>query len=263
MSMAWTKRLATAAIVSLLASACVAHAQNAQPPQPAQPQAPAADASAYLTQHFSFDALGPDVQEAITRANLAPVPFTKITLHTSETVTSPDHQQPAKFSTAVALENAGHGLVRQVEAVQDDKGNTVATQLELTYRGYFSFLTQGIPPQASSIPPVQAVRKVLRFDTGNSGHLAFVYLYGMTGGQTFPDPGQFLCDSGKSYSASQLNPSLQGQAIELNCRAIDTNGIETDKVTLAYLDKYAVAVTLRSHNAQRTVDSTIVDFNVH
>ncbi|HKT27950.1 hypothetical protein [Dyella sp.] len=264
MSMAWTKRLAVAAIVSLLAAACAAHAQDAQPqPQPAQPQAPAADASAYLTQHFSFDALAPDVQAAIARANLAPVPFTKITLHTSDTATSPDHPQPSKFSTAMTLENAGHGLVRRVEAVQDDKGNTVATQLELTYRGYFSFLTQGIPPQANAIPPVQAVRKVLRFDTGSNGHLAFVYLYGMTGGQTFPDPGQFLCDSGKSYSASQLNPSIEGQAIELNCRMIDTNGIETDKVTLAYLDKYAVAVTLRSHNAQRTVDSTVVDFNVH
>lgn len=258
--MAWTKRLAASAIASLLVTAYAAHAQNAQ-------QAGNADASSYLTQHFSFDALAPDVQATITQANLAPVPFAKITLHTRDTVTSsdqtPEHQQPSTFGRAIALENAGHGLVRSVTAVQDDKGNTVGTQLELTYRGYMPFLTQGISPQANTVPPVQSVRKVLRFDTGNSGHLAFVYLYGMTGGQTFQDPGQFLCDSGKSYSASQLNPSIQGQAIELNCRAIDTNGIETDKVTLAYLDKYGVAVTLRSHNAQRTVDSAIVDFNVH
>ncbi|GGA22799.1 hypothetical protein GCM10010981_08770 [Dyella nitratireducens] len=260
MGMAWTKRLTASAIVSLLVAAGAAHAQDAVPPPP---QAPAADASAYLTQHFSFDALTPDVQAAITQAKLAPVPFTKITLHTSDTVTSPDHQQPSKFSTAMTLENAGHGLVRRIEAVQDDKGNTVATQLELTYRGYLPFLTQGIPPQANTIPPVQAARKLLRFDTGSSGHFAFVYLYGMTGGQTFQDPGQFLCDSGKSYSASRLNPSIDGQAIELNCRVIDTNGIETDKVTLAYLDKYAVAVTLRSHNQQRTVDSIITDFQIH
>jgi hypothetical protein len=261
MSMAWTKRLTVSAIVSLLAAVYAAHAQDAQP-QP-QPPAPAADASAYLTQHFSFDALAPDVQAAIAHANLASVPFTKITLHTSDTVTSPDHPQPSRFSTAMTLENAGHGLVRRVEAVRDDKGNTVATQLELTYRGYFSFLTQGIAPQANSVPPVRAVRKVLRLDTGSNGHLAFVYLYGMTSAQTFPDPGQFLCDSGKSYSASQLNPAIEGQAIALNCRVIDTNGIQTDKLTLAYLDKYAVAVTLRSQNAQRTVDSTVVDFNVH
>lgn len=261
MSMAWTKRLAASAIAALLMADHAAHAQNAQ-------QAGNAEASSYLTQHFSFDALAPDVQAAITQANLAPVPFAKITLHTRDTVTSaeqssPEHRQPSTFSSAMALENAGHGLVRRVTAVQDDKGNTAGTQLELTYRGYIPFLTQGISPQANTVPPVQSVRKVLRFDTGSSGHLAFVYLYGMTGGQTFQDPGQFLCDSGKSYSASQLNPSIEGQAIELNCRVIDTNGIETDKVTLAYLDKYAVAVTLRSHNQQRTVDSTIVDFNVH
>ena len=46
-------------------------------------------------------------------------------------------------------------------------------------------------------------------------------------------------------------------------RMIDTNGIETDKLTLAYLEKYDVAVTLRTHNAQRTVESTIQDFSAH
>lgn len=256
MSMAGTKRLAASAMVSLLAAAFAAHAQNA-------PQAATAKASAYLTQNFGFDALTPDVQGALTHANLAPVPFTKITLHTRDSATSPDHPQPTTFSTAMTLENAGHGLVRRVAAVRDDKGNDVATQLELTYRGYFPFLTQGIPPQATTIPPVQAARKVLRFDTGANGHFVFVYLYGLSGGQTFQDPGQVLCDSGKRYSASQLNPAIEGQALELNCRVIDNNGIQTDKVTLAYLDQYNVAVTLNTHNDQRTVTSTIVDFNAH
>ncbi|HUB92308.1 MAG TPA: hypothetical protein VMA74_21470 [Dyella sp.] len=256
--MAWTKRLAASTIVSLLVAGYAAHAQDTAPTQAAT-----AAASSYLTQNFSFNALTPDVQATITHANLAPVPFTKITLHTRDTATSPDHPQPTIFSTAMTLENAGQGLVRRVAAVQDDKGNAVATQVELTYRGYFPLLTQGIPPQANTVPPVQAARKVLRFDTGTDGHFAFVYLYGLTGGKTFQDPGQVLCDSGKRYSASQINPSIEGQALALQCRIIDSNGIQTDKVTLAYLDKYNVAVTLHTHNDQRTVDSTIVDFSVH
>lgn len=220
--------------------------------------------STYLAQHFSFDALNSDVQAAVTRANLAPVPFKQIVLHTRETVTSSEHaQQPATYTSAMTLEDAGHGLVRRVEAVQDNDGNTVATRLELTYRGYFSLLTQGISPHDNKLPPVQGARKVLRLDTGTSGHFAFVYLYGGTGEQAFADPGQFLCDAGKRYSASQLNPAIQGSAVELDCRAIDTNGIETDKVTLAYLEHYAVAVTLRTHNDQRSIDSTILDFSSH
>ena len=256
MGMAWTKRLAASAIVALLAAGHAAHAQDTAPPQPAA-------ASAYLTQNFSFHALTPELQATLAHANLAPVPFTKITLHTRDAATSPDHPQPTTFSSAVTLENAGQGLVRRVATVQDDKGNTVATQVELTYRGYFPLLTQGIPPQANTIPPVQAARKVLRFDPDTNGHFAFVYLYGMTGGQTSQDPGQVLCDSGKRYSASQIHPSMEGQALEVQCRIIDSNGIQTDKVTLAYLDKYDVAVTLHTHNDQRTVDSAIVDFSVH
>lgn len=256
MSMAWTRGLVASAFVSLLLAAHVAHAQEA-------PKSGNADGSTYLAQHFSFEALNADVQAAVTRANLAPVPFAKITLHTRDAVTSPDQPQPSTYSSAVTLENAGHGLVRRVEAVQDNNGGAVATRLDLSYRGYFSFLSQGISARATTLPPMEETRKVLRLDTGTSGHVAFVYLYGMTGGQTFQDPGQFLCDSGKSYSAAQLNAAIEGQALELNCRVVDTNGIETDKVTLAYLDKYGVAVTLRTHNQQRTVDSTILDFSVH
>lgn len=253
MGMAWTKRLAASAAISLLVLAHVAHAQ----------QNGNTDGSSYLAQHFSFDALSPDVKDAITRANLPPVTLQKITLRTRDEVTSPDQPKPSTYTSVVTLENAGHGLVRCVEAVQDNNGSTTATRLDLTYRGYFSFLTQGISAQATSLPPVQEIRKVLRFDTGTNGHFAFVYLYGATGTPTFQDPGQFLCDSGKSYSAAQLNPSIEGQALELNCRVIDTNGIETDKVTLAYLEKYGVAVTLRTHNEQRTVDSSVTDFGVH
>src|SRR5581483_11011386 len=168
MSMAWTKRLA-AAMIALLAGTPAAYAQGATQGGDA--------GSTYLAQHFSFDALNPDVKDAITRANLATVPFAKITLHTRELVTSSDQtQQPSHYTTAVSLENAGHGLVRRVAAVQDSNGNTIATRLDLTYRGYFSLLTQGISTRANSLPPVQEVRKVLRLDSGTSGHFAFVYL---------------------------------------------------------------------------------------
>ena len=252
MGMAGMKKLVASAAVSLLMLGA-ARAQTAAP-------AGHSEGSNYFTQHFSFDALGPDVQAAIEHANLAPVPFGKIDLHTRDTVSSPDQSKPSTYTSAIALENAGHGLVRRVQAIQNSEGSVIGTRLDLTYHGYFPFLTQGISPQAKSVPPVQEARKVFRFDTDTHGHVAFVYLYGSTGAPTFQDPGQFLCDSGKSYDAAQLNPAIEGQALELNCRVIDSNGIETERLTLAYLDNYAVAVTLRTHNAQRTVDSRIVDF---
>ncbi|HUA80397.1 MAG TPA: hypothetical protein VL997_08500 [Dyella sp.] len=230
-------------------------------PDAGAPPSAAASTGSYFAQHFTFDALNVDVRDAITRANLAPVSFNQIVMHTRDQVTSEGQAQPSTYTVIDTLENAGHGLVRRLEIVQDNGAN-IATQLSLTYRGYFSFLTQSISARADNIPPVQGPRKILKFDTDTGAHAAFAYLYGDPGKDAFPDPGQFLCDSGKTYNAAQLNPAINGQARELNCRAIDANGMETEKVTLAYLEKYGVAVTLRVHNDQRTIDTTILDFNV-
>src|ERR1700757_984128 len=104
MGMTWTKRLAAPVVVSLLLAGHVAHAQGA-------PQSGNTEGSTYLAQHFSFDALNPDVQDAITRANLTPVPFQKIVLRTRNTVTSSDQTKPSDYTTVATLEDAGHGLV--------------------------------------------------------------------------------------------------------------------------------------------------------
>ncbi|RDS83016.1 hypothetical protein DWU98_07750 [Dyella monticola] len=254
MSMATTKKMLVAAGMVLLAGMRVGYAQEAPPPEPAQ------DPNGYFAQHFAFDALNPDVKSAIAKANLAPVPFNRIVLHTREVVTTSGQAQPSTFTASIVLENAGHGLVRRAEAVQDN-GNLMGTRLDLTYRGYFSFLTQSMAARSNTSPPMQESRKILRFDTGSSGHFAMVYLYGATGQATFADPGQYLCDSGKQYSASQLNPGIEGAALEVTCRTIDSNGIDVDKVTLAYLEKYDVAIALRVHNDEHTMDSAILDFN--
>lgn len=219
------------------------------------------DRLGYLSRYFHFDALNPDVKDAVIRANLPPVSFNQMVLHTRDTVITTGQQRPATYSSSVTLQNAGHGLIRGMEAVQD-RGTDIALRFELTYRGYFSFLVQGVSLDGNNVPPIQSARKIIRFDTGTHGHLAFIYLYGKAGEIQFRDPGQFICDSGKTYPAAQINPSMAGQASELHCTAIDSNGIVTDKVTMAYLEHYGVAVTLRTSNDQRTVDSAVVDFSV-
>ena len=228
---------------------------------PAAPAHPSAEAPSYFSKHFSADALGGDVKNAVIQANLAPVPFNKITLHTRDQVTSSGQGSPATYTVTMVMENAGQGLMRRIASVQSHDGNTM-TRLDLMYRGYFPFLAQSIPTNANALPPVMETRKVMRFDTHADGHINFTYLYGPSGQATFADPGQVICDSGKSYSASELNPAIQGQALELNCQNVDTNGIVTDKMKFAYLQKYAVAVMLHTQNSDSSLDSTIVDFTV-
>lgn len=262
-------------IAGYASAACGAQSTNdASAPAPAN-DAPN-DGQNYFSRHFSADALGNDVKDAVIRANLAPVAFHKIFVRTRDQLTATDQAndgqstsgqstggppKPTIYTVQQTLENAGHGLIRRMESVQDQ--DTIAvTRFDLTYRGYFPFLTQSVPANAGTLPPVVEARKVMRFDTNTDGHLSFVYLYGPTGQQTFNDPGQVICDSGKSFTASQLNPAIEGQARDLDCQVVDSNGIVTNKMKLAYLEKYGVALMLHVKSAESAIDSSIVDFKV-
>jgi hypothetical protein len=225
----------------------------------------------FFSRHFSTDALGNDVKDAIVRANLAPVSFNKIFVQARDQLTTTSQAtdgqsnnsqaKPTIYTVQQTLENAGHGLIRRMQSVED-QGTITVTRFDLTYRGYFPFLTQSVPANASTLPPVVEARKVMRFDTNTDGHINFTYLYGSAGQKAFDDPGQVICDSGKSYSASQLNQAINGQALELDCQVVDSNGIVIDKMKLAYLEKYGVALTLHVQSSDSAIDSSIVDFKV-
>ncbi len=102
----------------------------------------------------------------------------------------------------------------------------------------------------------------MRFDTNTDGHMNFTYLYGPTGRKLSTIRVKVTCDSGKSYGASQLNQTIEGQVRELDCQVIDSNGMVTDKMKLAYLEKYGVTLMLHVQGSESSIDSSIVDFKV-
>jgi hypothetical protein len=269
MGFATNKKFFALTLASMLMTGYAGMASSMQAMQPMQPEnpipppppgpTPVAEAPSYFSRHFSTDTLGNDVKNAVIQANLAPVSFNKITIHTRDQVTSSGQSSPSTYTVAIVMENGGQGLIRRLQSVQNNNGNTM-TRFDLTYRGYFPFLTQSVPANANALPPVVEARKVMHFDTHTDGHINFTYLYGATGQATFADPGQVICDSGKRYSASELNPAIQGEALELNCQNVDTNGIVTDKMTLAYLEKYGVSLMIHTKNPESSLDSTVVDF---
>ncbi|WP_204683555.1 hypothetical protein [Dyella flava] len=267
MGFATKKKFFALTLASTLIAGYAGSASSMQAMDPNGPTAPPSNApsvgSSYFSKHFSTDALSIDVKNAVLQANLAPVSFKRITVHTRDQVTARGEGtgQPnqATYTVTIEMEDGGHGLVRQTQSAQSRDGNTIV-RFELSYRGYFPFLTQSVPANADSLPPVIEARKVMHFDTHTDGHINFTYLYGPSGKPTFADPGQVICDSGKSYSASELNPAIQGQALELNCQNVDTNGMTTSKIKLAYLENYGVALMVHTQNPESSLDSTIVDF---
>jgi hypothetical protein len=265
MGFASKNKLFALTLIPLLVAGYASSNCNAQSADQGAAPIPPSDApnvaGDYFSQHFSADALSPDVKNAVINANLDPVSFNRIVLHTRDQVTTKGQGSQGVYTVEMTIENAGHGLVRRKESAQSH-GAAAAARLDLMYRGYFPFMTQNVPADKSALSPVIETRKVLHFDTKTDGHFGFAYLYGAAGEATFADPGQVVCDSGKHYRASQLNPSIEGQALELNCQAVDNNGMVTNKMTLAYLEKYGVALTLHMQNQDSALDSTVTDFTV-
>jgi hypothetical protein len=256
------------ALLPMLLAGCAGTANNAQPANAASTASASVsatamfkDRTAYFSQRFDTDALGSDVKEAVIRANLPPVSFGKIVVHTRDQIMIGSQTTPGVYTTDITFESAGHGLVRRMQSVQSN-GFEVQTRFDLQYRGYVPFMSQEVPDNAAVLPPVIESRKVIRFETATDGHTALSYLHGASGKATSKDPSQFVCDSGRRYDASQVNPAMQGQALELDCQAINGNGIVTSKLTFAYLETYGIALPLHIRNTSGAFDSTITGFTV-
>jgi hypothetical protein len=258
--------------ISVLITGCAGTANNTQPATTSASSAATGVSSVsladifgnrpgYAAKNFNIDALGPDVKDAIVRANLPPVTFNKIVVHTRDLFTLSSQGTTMTYNNELTYERAEDGLVRRMEVVQNN-GFDFLTRFDLTYRGYFVFKTQSMTANATAVPLWTETRKVLRLDTNMGGHMNFTFLFGLAGKATSRDPAQFVCDSGKTYDASILNPAIEGQALELNCQDINSNGVNTDRVTFAYLEKYGIAIPQNVVNPASTIKSTIVDFRV-
>ncbi|HTV86994.1 MAG TPA: hypothetical protein VME63_16460 [Dyella sp.] len=219
------------------------------------------DRTAYFAQRFDTDALSEDTKDAVIGANLPPVSFGRIVVHTRDQIMIGNQTAPSTFTTDITYESAGHGLVRRMQSVQSN-GFEIETRFDLQYRGYVPFLTQEVPDNAVVLPPVMESRKVIHFDAATEGHSNFSYLYGASGRPTSQSPSQFVCDSGRTYGAAQINPAISGEALELDCQAINGNGVTFSKMTFAYLKAYGIALPLHIRNTSGGFDSTITGFTV-
>lgn len=243
-------------------------AQNAAAPKPAAPVqrvAPSVstvfqDKQSYLAQRFTVGFLPKVVQDYLAQMGTAPVSFDRILLTQKTSVTKSGADAPTQYVNVVTYENAGHGLVRSINTLQNN-GFDISVYFDLTYRGIFPMRGQKFATSSTTWPFMTETKQIARLDTDfTAPHINYTYRNGFSGRTVVSDPMQIDCTAGQSFSASTLNPSIGGMAHELHCQWQNGNGVVTTTSTYIYLEQYGVAFVAHAKNPTSEVSVTIDTF---
>jgi hypothetical protein len=255
--------LGVAATVSL--TGC---AQNAPAPKPAAPVQKAApsvstvfqDKQAYLAQHFTVSYLPQSVQDSLTQMGSAPVSFDRLLMTQKTTSTKPGSETPTHYVNVVVIENAGNGLVRSVNTLQDN-GFDISTYFDLSYRGMFPLRIQKFATSSATWPVMLEAKQIGHLDADfNAPHLNYTYRNGFSGRTLMSNPMQINCTPGERYSASIINPSIEGMARDLNCQWQNGNGVVTGTGTYVYLEKYGTTLIKQMKSSTSDISVAIETF---
>lgn len=257
------KNIFTALVVVFPVSTAFAQGMGVSTQNPTSSVAVALhDRDAYLQQQYSPDTLPKKVFDAIAQRSAKSVGFKRISIESKVVVDKMGAAVPVSSDAENIYEDAGNGFVRQV-AVTKLNGFEQSYFFALDYKGVMALRAQGIPVNATTMPPIASMISINRLD-GSAEGSHFSYAATETSGV----PGsasieiRYDCSAGKSYPASQINSMIQGSAHDVECHSLNVNGIVTGIMRYGYLEKYGLAVLIHSKSPSLETSKTVTSFKV-
>jgi hypothetical protein len=217
------------------------------------------DKQGFLSSNFAPSNLTTSVHQTVVSADGASVNFNRI-VYQIDWANNVDNKDKANNTTdSVTLTNAGNGLV-QVLVETSRNGVPISQEYMLSYRNYLSLKLQAMNLGANIAPMQMEVKSFQHFDpiTSMRSSLAYSYEYGTSVQILNYRSGRTACDPSDALPASELNPTLSGEAREMICQYYNQNGVLQSKVKYAYLDKYGVALPIRVENSAAIDEGKIV-----
>ncbi|RUL71439.1 hypothetical protein [Dyella choica] len=240
----------------------------APPPRPSVPVAangPSVstvfrDKESYLAQHFTVGFLPKSVQDSVTQAGAAQLGFDRVRLTERVTMQKNGADAPTIYVSVATYENAGNGLVRGMSTLQTN-GFDVSTTFSLNYRGVYPLRYQTFQSSATRWPGLAEAKQIDHYDADfASDHLSYVYHGGYSERPQIGGTQEINCNAGRRYDAAALNASITGQVRELTCQVGNYNGVVSETVVYAYLEKYGFAVVLNRQDSAGHFESSISEF---
>jgi hypothetical protein len=206
-----------------------------------------ADPNAYLTQ-FAPANVPPELLKQLPR-NEPAVGFSRLELQT-EIVDHGEDKPERRLVVKSVYVNAGPGgLVESYDEYQSN-GLPYRINYKLSYRGMYQVRWQTVFHNAARTNPMSGTRSFERADS-LPAHVSSRTPFEEA--QTYGSISQLhvrhACTVGERKPASTLLPELGGDAIEVDCDTYGNNGQVGERLVWAYLEKYGIAVILKTMDA--------------
>jgi len=244
------ERLFTIAITALL-TACA----SAPPPQAPRGADPFVERK--LTPRF----LAPAVAAKIP-ADANNPRFGTITIATASTLV--ENSGRTEFSnTTLRFTNVGNGLLQRVSELTRYETSYGATY-SLSYKGLIDLKFQEVPLRTTIVRPVIEMKTATRFDalpTEPGRELTIDYSTGLENQTSNFLPIRFSCRSTRKLLANSLNAKIPGEALELDCRLVNNNNVQSGSKWMVLL-AYGIAIEVEHTRSTNRVLTRIVDINV-
>jgi hypothetical protein len=221
------------------------------------------DRSGYLTRNFSPSDLPASVQKTISDADADQLNFKQVTYHVAWAMNVEDKNKTTNIDETHTMTNVGGTLIESM-AESSRNGEPMVQLYELSYRNILSLKSQTMNVSANLAPMSFEVKDLQHFDPVSSLKSGLNYQY-KTGTSmqimNFRD-GRTTCVRGDAQPASDVNPSLSGEAWEVICTNYNMNGVQQNKNRLVYFMKYGFAILMHSENAGGINDGKLVSITV-
>lgn len=238
--------VATTAVACMLVAGC---AQDT-------PKSVFQNSDEYGNRVFVPSVLSGSVQKMV--ADNKPMPFSTITFSRSAKINYEGTVVP--ISADVTYENAGNGLVREMERAYRN-GVVTGQSFSLTHRGLLQLYDQTFQPTYQRMPYALHVSAISRFDSSfDQPTLNYSYEMSSDAPRYRTNSRSGSCTLGKTYAASKFATGISGDAKEFECKFYNDNGVLDGDFSYVYLDTYGVAVLKDVAKTNAEIHWTISNF---
>jgi hypothetical protein len=225
------------------------------------------DKLGYLKKTFAVQTVPDAVVSQINARDNLPVSFNTMVVSLTPQFENrtPGAAQPNYHNTLTFINGGGPF----VQVLEEQSSNGVDTRQEygVAYRNLLFVRQQMLRVNETSSGLVMEMKSLKSFApvslAGPSSSLNYEYEWGNHGQIANFSAHAVRCDYGQRYPASRLHPKLLGDAQDLHCDYVNSNGVVTAHAVRTLLVNYGVAVMTHNQSASATVSFKIDDVRVN
>ncbi len=224
-----------------------------------------ADKQAFMDANFAPDKLTRDVASTVSAADPGPLGFHKMVFHLEWQLNDDDKNKSTAMQQTVTY-TASTGSLVQEQIDNARNGVPISQSYGLDYRGFIELKGQSLNVGAAMAGFPYEVKSFRHFDAvshpATAGVLDYQYKSGTTAQfMNFMD-GRRTCTMGADYAASKIHAELAGEARDLDCVDYNANGVKRDRVRMAYLEQYGVAILQHTEYAAGISDAKVSSVSI-